>query len=109
MSGAASGVASGAEGAPLRVGLAGLGTVGGGVARLLTQNAALIAARAGRKVVLTAVSARDRARDRGVDLGGVAWEADPAALAARPDVDVVVEVIGGSEGPGRAEIGRAHV
>jgi len=105
VSGAASGAASGAEGgAPLRVGLAGLGTVGGGVARLLTQNAALIAARAGRKVVLTAVSARDRARDRGVDLGGVAWEADPAALAARPDVDVVVEVIGGSEGPGRAVV-----
>ena len=104
MSVAASEAAREAASAPLRVGLAGLGTVGGGVARLLTQNAALIAARAGRKVVLTAVSARDRARDRGVDLGGVAWEADPAALAARPDVDVVVEVIGGSEGPGRAVV-----
>jgi len=90
-----------AAGAPLRVGLAGLGTVGGGAARLLADNAALIAARAGRPVVLTAVSARDRARDRGVDLSAVAWEADPAALAARPDVDVVVEAIGGAEGPGR--------
>jgi homoserine dehydrogenase len=87
---------------PLRVGLAGLGTVGGGVARLLAANAEPIAARCGRPVTLTAVCARDRGRDRGVDLSGMAWEDDPAALATRPDVDVVAEVIGGAEGPARA-------
>ena len=87
---------------PLRVGLAGLGTVGGGVARLLAANADLIAARCGRPVVLSAVSARDPGRDRGLDLSGVAWAADAAALSARADVDVVAEAIGGAEGPARA-------
>jgi len=87
---------------PLRVGLAGLGTVGAGVARLLADNADLIALRAGRPLVVTAVSARNRGRDRGVDLSAAAWEDDPVALAARPDVDVVVEVMGGSDGPALA-------
>jgi homoserine dehydrogenase len=89
---------------PLRIGLAGLGTVGAGVARLLAANADLIAARAGRPLVVSAVCARDRTRDRGVDLSGAAWESAPEALAARSDVDVVVEVIGGSEGSARATV-----
>jgi homoserine dehydrogenase len=88
---------------PLRVGLAGLGTVGAGVLRLLAGNGAAIAARAGRPLRVTAVSARDRARDRGSDLSGAAWEADPVALALRPDVDVLVEVIGGT-GPALAAV-----
>lgn len=87
---------------PLRIGLAGLGTVGCGVVRLLAANAALVAARGGRPIVVTAVSARDRARPRGVDLAGVAWEANMTALAGRDDVDVVVELVGGAEGPARA-------
>jgi homoserine dehydrogenase len=70
--------------------------------RLLRDNADLVAARAGRAVEVTAVSARNRAADRGVDLGGVAWHEDAVALAHDPDVDVVVELIGGSEGPARA-------
>lgn len=84
---------------PLRVGIAGLGTVGAGTVTVLRQNAALIAARAGRPITVTAVSARDRGRDRGIDLTGVTWHQAPEALAHDPDVDVVVEVIGGSEGP----------
>ena len=84
---------------PLRIGIAGLGTVGTGVIRLLETNRELLAARAGRELQVTAVSARDRAKDRGVDLASLAWEDDMAALAARDDVDVVVELVGGSDGP----------
>ena len=87
---------------PFRVAVAGLGTVGAGVVRLLDGNAALVAARAGRPVTVVAVSARDRARDRGLRLDGVAWFDDPLALATAPGVDVVVEAIGGAEGPARA-------
>jgi homoserine dehydrogenase len=85
--------------APLRVGLAGLGTVGAGVIRLLDANAALVARRAGRPIAVTAVSARDRSRERGIDLGRFQWEDDATALAARDDVDVVVELVGGADGP----------
>jgi homoserine dehydrogenase len=84
--------------APLRLGLAGLGTVGIGVVRTLQRNAGVIRARAGRDIRITAVSARDRARDRGADLSAYAWEGDPVALARRDDIDVFVEVVGGAEG-----------
>ncbi len=84
---------------PLRVGLAGLGTVGAGVVALLDANAALIERRADRQVVVTAVSARDRGRDRGVDTARFAWVDDATELAHRDDIDVVVEMIGGSDGP----------
>jgi homoserine dehydrogenase len=83
---------------PLRIGLAGLGTVGGGVMTLLRDNATLIAARAGRPIVVTALSARNRTRDRGLPVAGLSWHEDAVALANDPEVDVVVEVIGGSEG-----------
>jgi len=84
---------------PLRIALAGLGTVGAGVIRLVETNAQLIARRARRPIVITAVSARDRAKDRGVDVSGYAWEDDLTAMAARDDVDIVVELVGGSDGP----------
>jgi len=84
---------------PLRIALAGLGTVGAGVIRLVEANADLIARRAGRPIQITAVSARDRTRNRGVDLSPYAWEDDMTAMAARDDVDVVVELVGGSDGP----------
>ncbi|MBD3728662.1 MAG: homoserine dehydrogenase [Sphingomonadales bacterium] len=84
---------------PLRIALAGLGTVGAGVIRLLDTNGALLAARAGRELQVVAVSARDRGKDRGVDLARFAWEDDMTAMAARGDVDVVVELVGGSDGP----------
>jgi len=83
---------------PLRIALAGLGTVGGGVIRLLDENGALIARRAGRPIEIVAVSARDRSKDRGVDIGRFEWVDDTTALASR-DVDVVVELVGGSDGP----------
>ncbi|QQP87616.1 homoserine dehydrogenase [Skermanella sp. TT6] len=87
--------------APLKIGVAGLGTVGGGVLKLLDQHADLLAGRSGRRMIVTAVSARTRGRDRGVDLSGARWYEDATALAADPDVDVVVELIGGSEGIAR--------
>ncbi|SNB63423.1 homoserine dehydrogenase [Arboricoccus pini] len=83
----------------LRIGVAGLGTVGAGTVRLLQDNAALIRARTGRRLQVVAVSARDRRRDRGLDLSGIAWHDDPVALAANPDVDVICELIGGADGP----------
>ncbi len=87
---------------PLSVALAGLGTVGGGVLKLLRDNADIVTARAGRPIVVTAVSARDRSKDRGFSLSGLHWYEDPTALAADPAVDVVVELIGGSDGPALA-------
>lgn len=87
---------------PLSVAVAGLGTVGGGVLKLLRANADIVTARAGRPIAVTAVSARDRSRDRGFPTTGLRWYEDPVALAADPGVDVVVEVIGGSDGPARA-------
>ncbi len=87
---------------PLRLGLAGLGTVGIGVVKIVQRHAALIAARAGRPVQIVAVSARDRTRTRSADISAYAWEDDPVRLAARPDVDVFVEVMGGSDGPAKA-------
>ena len=87
---------------PLKVGIAGLGTVGVGVVRLLAAQKALIAARAGRPVMVTAVSARDRVRDRGVQLDRLTWHEDAVTLAQDPDVDVVVELIGGAEGKAKA-------
>ncbi len=87
---------------PLRIAIAGLGTVGAGVIRLLDTNRDLITARAGRAIEVAAVSARDRSKDRGVDIGRFAWEDDMTALARRDDVDVVVELVGGSDGPALA-------
>ena len=86
---------------PLRLGIAGLGTVGTGVIRIVQTHADLIAARTGRPVQITAVSARDRARDRGVKLDAYAWEDDPVALARRADIDVFIELMGGHDGPAR--------
>jgi homoserine dehydrogenase len=85
----------------LTIGVAGLGTVGAGVLKLLRDNADIIAARAGRSIAVTAVAARDRGRDRGVKLDGLRWYEDPVAMAADSKVDVVVELIGGSEGPAK--------
>lgn len=85
--------------APLRLGLAGLGTVGIGVVKIVQSHADMIAARTGRAVQITAISARDRTKNRDADLSGYAWETNPADLARRDDVDVFIEVMGGHEGP----------
>ncbi|MCA0869618.1 homoserine dehydrogenase [Seohaeicola saemankumensis] len=87
---------------PLRLGIAGLGTVGTGVVKIVRRHADLLTARTGRKIEITAVSARDRAKDRGVSLRGYGWEDDPVALATRDDVDIFVELMGGPDGPAKA-------
>jgi homoserine dehydrogenase len=86
---------------PLRLGIAGLGTVGVGIVRIVQKHAALLATRAGRPIVITAVSARSKTKNRDVDLSDYAWVDDPVALAKRDDIDVFVEVMGGSEGPAK--------
>ena len=82
----------------VKVAVAGLGTVGAGTLKLLQEHGDLLAARAGRPVLLSAVTARDRTKDRGVDLSAVRWFEDPVALAADPEIDVVIELIGGADG-----------
>lgn len=86
----------------LKVAIAGLGTVGAGTVRLLETHAEIIAARAGRPITVAAVSARDRSRDRGIGLDAYEWFDDAAQMAATADVDVVVELVGGSDGPAKA-------
>ena len=87
---------------PLRVAVAGLGTVGAAVVDILRSKRDLIAARCGRLVDVTAVSARDRHRRREIDLSGCVWFDDAAAMAAQADADVVVELIGGEDGVAKA-------
>jgi homoserine dehydrogenase len=99
---------------PLKIGVAGLGTVGAGAVQLVERQAELLALRAGRRIVVAAVSARDRRRDRGVDLSAVRWYEDAVAMAADPEIDVVVELIGGADGIALAVIetalaGKKHV
>jgi homoserine dehydrogenase len=88
----------------LRVGIAGLGTVGASVARVLQAKAAELTRQCGRDLVVTAVSARDRTRDRGVDVSGAKWFDDPVELARSADIDVLVELVGGDEGAARASV-----
>ncbi|WP_224815515.1 homoserine dehydrogenase [Hasllibacter sp. MH4015] len=86
---------------PIRLGIAGLGTVGVGVVKIVQRQAALLSARTGRDITISAISARSRGKDRGVKLDAYAWEDDPVALAKRDDVDVFVELIGGEDGPAK--------
>jgi homoserine dehydrogenase len=86
---------------PLRIGIAGLGTVGAGVVKLIAEHGRLLSLRGGRPLKLVAVSARRKARKRDIDVSGLRWERDPMALALAPDIDVVVELIGGSGGIAR--------
>jgi len=87
---------------PIRLGIAGLGTVGTGVIKIVQRHATLLSNRAGRPIEITAISARNRDKDRGVRLSAYAWEDDPVALARRDDVDVFVELMGGADGPAKA-------
>lgn len=85
---------------PLRVAIAGLGTVGGGVVKVLQANQEELALRSGRSIAITAVSDRFR-RDRGFSVDAYAWYDDAVVMTREADVDVVVELIGGSEGPAK--------
>ena len=92
---------------PLKIAIAGLGTVGAGTLDLLTRNSDLLTRRCGRPFAVTAVSARDRRRDRGVSIAEYEWHDDPVGMAAGADADVVVELIGGSDGVAKAVVERA--
>ncbi len=87
--------------AALRIAIAGLGTVGSGVLRLLTAQRDLLTARAGRPIEIVAVSARSRDKQRDSDLSDYRWLDDPVEMATDPNIDVVIELIGGDEGPAR--------
>jgi homoserine dehydrogenase len=82
----------------LRIGIAGLGTVGASLVRILQQRRNELAITCGRAIEIIAVSARDRTRDRGIDLTGITWFDTPEQLAAEADIDVFVELVGGASG-----------
>ncbi len=82
----------------LKIGIAGLGTVGASLVRILQQRSNELAVSCGRAIQITAVSARDRSKDRGIDLSGITWFDDPVEMAEKGDIDVLVELVGGAEG-----------
>jgi homoserine dehydrogenase len=90
--------------APLKVGIAGLGTVGAEVVRLIETESRTLSARCGRGVRVVAVTARSKAKKRGVDLNGVAWAKSPLALAEDPNIDCLVELMGGAGEPALSAI-----
>ncbi len=89
---------------PFRVGVAGLGTVGASALKIIARQDNALTERAGRPIRVTAVSARDRSRDRGHDLSAYRWFDDPVALARSDEVDCVVELMGGADGPAKAVV-----
>ncbi len=89
---------------PLRIGIAGLGTVGAATLGYLTGENARIAARAGRALRVDAVVARDRTKDRGVDMASLRWFDDPIAMASDEGVDLYVELMGGADGVAKASV-----
>ncbi|SBW14088.1 homoserine dehydrogenase [Brucella sp. 10RB9215] len=88
----------------LRIGVAGLGTVGASVLRILRDKSEMLTRQCGKPVTVTAVSARDRNRDRGIDLSGIAWFDDPVELAKSAKIDLFIELIGGEDGPAKASV-----
>ncbi len=82
----------------LRIGIAGLGTVGASLVRILQQRSNELAITCGRAIEIIAVSARDRSRDRGIDLTGITWFDTPEQMASEADIDVFVELVGGASG-----------
>jgi homoserine dehydrogenase len=90
--------------APLKVGLAGLGTVGAAVIDLIARERAALTARTGRAIEVVAVTARSKAKKRPIDLSRFKWVRDPLALATDPDVDVFVELMGGAGDPAKSAI-----
>ncbi len=88
----------------MNIAVAGLGTVGAGTLGLIAAQGDLLARRCGRPIRVVAISARDRGRDRGIDVSGYEWYDDPVAMSAAAPVDVVVELIGGSDGVAKAVI-----
>ena len=89
---------------PLKVGLAGLGTVGSAVVELLEQGRDKLLARCGRAIEIVAISARSRSKKRTFDPRKFRWVGDPVVLARDPTIDVLVEVIGGATGPAKLAV-----
>ncbi len=89
---------------PIKIGIAGLGTVGIGVVKIIQQNEKILQARTGRKIEIVAVSAKAKNKNRGVDLSMYQWESDPISLAKRKDIDIFVELIGGHKGAAKDSI-----
>ncbi|HXW42210.1 MAG TPA: homoserine dehydrogenase [Xanthobacteraceae bacterium] len=90
--------------AALKVGLAGLGTVGSAVVHLLHEGREKLLARCGRDIEIVAVSARSRGKKRSFDARKFRWFDDPVALARDPSIDVLVEVIGGAGDPAKRAV-----
>ncbi|MEI8144867.1 MAG: homoserine dehydrogenase [Alphaproteobacteria bacterium] len=90
--------------APLRVGIAGLGTVGAAVIRIIERRRAALAEAVGRPIEVVAVTARSKKRDRGVDLSAMRWVADAQTLATDPGIDVFVELMGGAGDPAKSAV-----
>jgi len=89
---------------PLRIGVAGLGTVGATLVRILQKDGEAIAKKLGRSIVVTAIAARSRSKDRGINVAGIEWFDDPVALAKSDNIDLFVELIGGEDGPAYAAV-----
>ena len=89
---------------PLKLGIAGLGTVGGGLLGLLQANGTHVANIIGREIRVTGISARNQSKERGIAVDGVEWFADPVALARDPSNDVFVELIGGEDGVAKSAV-----
>jgi homoserine dehydrogenase len=89
---------------PLRIGIAGLGTVGAAVFRILAKRHNALTNAIGREIVVSAVSARDRSRQRGIDVSQAKWFDDPLKMAQSPDLDVLVELIGGEDDPAKSVV-----
>ncbi|MFN3502454.1 MAG: homoserine dehydrogenase, partial [Allorhizobium sp.] len=93
----------------LKIGVAGLGTVGASLVRILQTRANALAVACGRPIAVTAVSARDSSKDRGIQMDGIAWYADPVEMAKEADIEVFVELVGGSEGAAEDSVRAALV
>ena len=89
---------------PLRLGIAGLGTVGVGVIKIIQNKLSLLEARTGKQILISAVTAKSKTKERGIDLSSYAWERDPVSLANREDIDVFIELIGGHEGAAKEAV-----
>src|SRR6476660_6962322 len=90
--------------APLRLGIAGLGTVGASVVRLIANAQSALLARTDRRIVVVAVTARSKSKKRDIDLRKIRWVANPQRLAVDPEIDVFVELIGGEGDPAKSAV-----
>jgi Homoserine dehydrogenase len=87
---------------PFTVGLAGLGTVGIGVVKILEENHSLIEEKVGRSIEIRAISARDKSKHRGQNLQDFEWVNDTISLGDKDGLDAIIEVIGGCGNPSKA-------